>query len=158
MTIATFSDWLSNTAPSQFIQVTNWIIPTMQTIHILCIALLLSAAVLVDLRSFGAGLRSETLTQVADRFVPKIWGCLPVLLVTGLILIVAEPGRTLGNPAFYVKMISLLLVIGVTLWLHRYARSARPLSALPALLAIVSVLLWATIIVSGRLIAYIESI
>ena len=123
MTIATFSDWLSNTAPSQFIQVTNWIIPTMQTIHILCIALLLSAAVLVDLRIFGAGLRSETLTQVADRFVPKIWACLPVLLVTGLILIVAEPGR-----------------------------------ALPALLAIVSVLLWATIIVSGRLIAYIESI
>ena len=55
-------------------------------------------------------------------------------------------------------MVSLLLVIGVTLWLHRYARSARPLSALPALLAIVSVLLWATIIVSGRLIAYIESI
>ena len=67
MTIATFSDWLSNTAPSQFIQVTNWIIPTMQTIHILCIALLLSAAVLVDLRIFGAGLRSETLTQGATR-------------------------------------------------------------------------------------------
>jgi hypothetical protein len=158
MTIATFSEWLSNTAPSQFIQVTNWIIPAVQTVHILCIALLLSAAVVVDLRIFGAGLRSETLTQVADRFVPKIWACLPVLLVTGLILIIAEPGRTLGNPAFYLKMISLVVVIGVTQWLHNYARSARALSVVPALLAIVSVLLWATIIVSGRLIAYIESI
>ena len=158
MTIATFSEWLSNTAPSQFIQVTNWIIPAVQTVHILCIALLLSAAVVVDLRIFGAGLRSETLAQVADRFVPKIWDCLPVLLVTGLILIIAEPGRTLGNPAFYLKMISLVVVIGVTQWLHNYARSARALSVVPALLAIVSVLLWATIIVSGRLIAYIESI
>ena len=158
MTIATFSEWLSNTAPSQFIQVTNWIIPAVQTVHILCIALLLSAAVVVDLRIFGAGLRSETLAQVADRFVPKIWACLPVLLVTGLILIIAEPGRTLGNPAFYLKMISLVVVMGVTQWLHNYARSARALSVVPALLAIVSVLLWATIIVSGRLIAYIESI
>jgi len=129
-----------------------------QTVHILCIALLLSAAVIVDLRIFGAGLRSETLAQVADRYIPKVWACLPVLLVTGLILIVAEPGRTLTNPAFYLKMISLVIAIGVTQWLHSYARSARPLSAVPALLAIVSVLLWATIIVSGRLIAYVESI
>jgi hypothetical protein len=158
MTIATFSEWLSNTALSQFIQVTSWIIPAVQTVHILCIALLLGAAVLVDLRIFGAGLRSETLTQVADRYIPKVWACLPVLLVTGLILIIAEPGRTLTNPAFYLKMISLLLVIGVTQWLHSYARSARPLSVVPASLAIVSVLLWATIIVSGRFIAYIESI
>jgi hypothetical protein len=158
MTIAAFSDWLSSTAPSQFIQVTSWIIPAVQTVHILCIALLLSAAVVVDLRIFGAGLRSETLTQVADRFVPKIWACLPVLLVTGLILIVAEPGRTLGNPAFYLKMISLVVVIVVTQWLHNYARSARPLGVVPASLAIVSILLWATIIVSGRFIAYIESI
>ena len=158
MTIAAFSEWLSNTALSQFIQVTNWIIPTMQTIHILCIAILLSAAVLVDLRVFNQGLRSETLTQVADRFVPKIWTCLPVLLVTGLILIIAEPGRTLGNPAFYLKMGSLLLAIGVTAWLHSQARSGRAAGVLPSLLAIVSVLLWATIIVSGRLIAYVESI
>ena len=157
MTVIEFSDWLSATPASQFIQVTTWIIPAVQTVHILALALLFASALMVDLRVLGTGLRSESLQSVADRFIPTIWPCLLVLLVTGSLLIVAEPGRTLGNPAFYLKMTCLAAAIIVTLWLRAFARGSRPIGVMASLLAVVSLLLWSTIIIAGRYIAYIES-
>jgi hypothetical protein len=154
MTIAEFSEWLSATSISQFIQVTNGLISSLQTVHIIAIAVLFASALMVDLRILGSGLKSESLRAVADRFIPSIWVCLVVLLLTGALLITAEPGRTLSNPSFYLKMISLLLAIIVTLWLRSFARGSKPVTALPVIAALVSLLLWMTIIVTGRYIAY----
>jgi tryptophan-rich sensory protein len=154
MSIDSFSEWLSATPLSQFIQVTNGIIPSLQTIHIICVAVLFTGALMVDLRILGSGLRSESLKAVADRFIPPIWVCIAILLVTGSLLIVAEPGRTLSNFSFYVKLVALFFAILVTLWLKGFAQGARPVTGLPVLAAIVSILLWMTIIVAGRYIAY----
>jgi hypothetical protein len=49
-TLSDLSKWLAATSLSHTIQTTGWIIPALQTIHILCVAVLFSAAVLVDLR------------------------------------------------------------------------------------------------------------
>ena len=155
MSVAEFSDSLSATAASQFIQTTEGLIPSLQTIHIICIAVLWASALMVDLRVLGSGLKSEPLSAVADRFIPSIWGCIAILLATGALLIIAEPGRTLSNPAFYLKMASLVIAIFVTLWLRSFARGSKPVTGLPVAAAIVSMLLWVTIIVSGRLIAYV---
>ena len=154
MTIAEFSESLSATAVSQFIQTTDGLIPSLQTVHIICIAVLWGSALMVDLRVLGTGLKSESRRAVADRFIPPIWVCIPILLVTGVLLIVAEPGRTLTNPSFYLKMVSLILAIFVTLYLRGFARGAKPVTGLPVALAILSMLLWMTIIVAGRYIAY----
>lgn len=155
-TITTLSDWLASTALSHYFQVTQWVIPAMQTVHILCLAVLLAGAVLVDLRILGGALRSQPLSGVAARFLPAIVPLVLVLLATGIILIIAEPGRTLTNPAFYLKMTCLVLALLVTAALRRFAASdARP-TALPMALAVLSMLLWTTIIVAGRYIAYVE--
>ena len=50
---APFCNWLGSTSVSQVIQTTKWIIPTLQTIHILAIAALFSSAILFDLRLWG---------------------------------------------------------------------------------------------------------
>jgi len=154
MTIAEFSDWLSATALSQTIQVTDGLIAGLQTVHIVCVAVTFTAALMVDLRVLGTGLRSESLRAVSDRFIPSIWVCIVILLVTGALLIVAEPGRTLSNPSFYLKLSALFLAIVVTLWLRAFARGSRPVTGLPVAAAIISMLLWMTIIVAGRYIAY----
>lgn len=158
MFITEFSDWLAGTALSQYFQITLWVIPAMQTIHILCLAMVLAAAVMVDLRILGRGLRSESLAAVAERFLPSIKPLVITLLLTGIILIIAEPGRTLGNPAFYLKMVCLVLVLIITARLRSYAASATDTSRAPVVLALLSMVLWTTIIVAGRLIAYIEPI
>ncbi|MEN9705875.1 MAG: hypothetical protein RLZZ393_1754 [Pseudomonadota bacterium] len=156
MTIDDFSQWLSAGAASQFIQVTPGIIPALQTVHILCVAVLFAAALMVDLRILGSGLRDEPLRAVADRFIPSIWRCIPVLLATGALLIVAEPARTLTNPSFFLKLCALAAAIAVTLALQAFARGSSRVGALQVAGAFASLLLWATVIVAGRYIAYVS--
>jgi len=153
-----FSDWLSATAFSQAIQVTSWAIPGIQTVHIAALATLFACALVLALRFAGRGLAAEPLHQLAARFVPAIWLLLLVLLVSGALLITAEPGRTITNPVFYLKMIMLALVAAITLWLGRAARREleRP-SSLHVFAAALTIVLWAGIIVAGRFIAYVES-
>lgn len=52
MTLIEFSEWLSQTQVSQLIQVTSWAIPGLQTVHILALAVLFAAALVVALRVF----------------------------------------------------------------------------------------------------------
>jgi hypothetical protein len=153
-----FSDWLSSTPVSQAIQVTSWAIPGIQTVHLLGIAALFASALVVSLRIAGHGLTSEPLPAVANRFIHAIWYLLVVLLVTGLLLITAEPGRTITNPVFYAKMTMLALAICITLWLSRVSRRelVRP-SGVHVAAAAFAMLLWIGIIFAGRFIAYVES-
>jgi cytochrome bd-type quinol oxidase subunit 2 len=153
-----FSDWLSNTPFSQTIQVTSWAIPGIQTIHILALATLFATALMFSLRIAGRGLSTEPLQSQAPRFARAIWFLLAILLATGVLLIIAEPGRTITNPAFYAKMIMLALAIAITLWLTSVARRqfGSP-GGLHIAAAAISMLLWIGIIFCGRFIAYVES-
>jgi hypothetical protein len=152
-----FCSWLEHTALSQTIQTTVWIIPTVQSMHILSIALLIASALMIDLRLLGFVGLDQSLQRVSARFLPFIWWTLPVLLATGSIMIIGEPVRSLENPVFALKMCLLIGAIIVTgvyqLWLRNDARSAASRSAAWPI-AILSLLLWAGIIFAGRWIAY----
>ena len=76
-------------------------------------------------------------------------------------MITAEPARSLKNPAFQLKMLLLIAALVVTalfqLLQRRNARFGDPRSgprAAAATFAIVSMLLWSSIIFAGRWIAY----
>ena len=109
-TLHRFGEWLAGTPLSNTIQNVSWIIPTIQTIHIICVAIVISATFLVDLRILGMFARSQTLASLSDRFLTWIWWALIVLLVTGSLLLTGEPGRSITNPAFFAKMIMLVIV------------------------------------------------
>ena len=157
------SKWLAATPLSHAIQTVGWIIPALQTIHILCVAVLFSAAVLVDLRIWRLCLRALPLRDVGRRFLPLIWPVVLILLVTGALLIVGEPRRSLLNATFYVKMALLafaLVITGLLQWslaspgfwdqdnAHRVAGR---------LAATASLLAWCGVIFAGRFIAYTQA-
>jgi hypothetical protein len=119
-----FSKWLASTGLSHTIQTVTWIIPTLQTIHILCVAIVFSSAVLVDLRIFRLFEPNEPLRDITRRFIPPIWLVLLVLLATGSLLIIGEPRRSLVNTTFYLKMTLLLVAILLTAVLQRTALSS----------------------------------
>jgi uncharacterized membrane protein len=144
------------------IQDVSWIIPLVQTIHILAISIVLSSVGMLDLRLMGVAGRRVTISGMAERFLPWIWGALVVLAFSGTILIVGEPDRSLLNGAFQLKMALLATVIVVTvLFQHTVRRNAAFWDLSPArkrsarLTATVSLALWLAIAVCGRLIAYV---
>jgi hypothetical protein len=156
-----FSKWLSHTPISDFIQNVLWIIPLVQTIHILAIAIVMSSVGMIVLRILGlAGLR-HTFSEIALRYVPWIWGALVVLLCSGAILVTGEPVRSLTNPTFQLKMILLFIAVCITaafqITVHRDHRfwDLAPRHATAAkTFAVLTFGLWVAIAVAGRWIAY----
>src|SRR5215467_12157763 len=106
--------WIDQTQLSQAIQATSWVVPTVQTIHILAIAVVASSALMIDLRLIGVFWANRPMKNVTARFLPLVWWPLLVLLGTGVIMIIAEPARSLKNPAFQLKMVLLIAALGVT--------------------------------------------
>ena len=48
-----FCAWIETTPLSQAIQTHSWVVPTVQTIHILGIAAVMAAVLMIDLRLIG---------------------------------------------------------------------------------------------------------
>ena len=159
--LITFSKWLGSTGLNHTIQSVTWIIPTLQTIHILCVAIVFSSAVLVDLRIFRLFERDEPLRGIMRRFLPPIWPVLLVLLLTGSLLIIGEPRRSLVNTTFYIKMSLLLIAILLTALLQRTVQSSPDFfehrQAAGRTLATASILIWSGILFAGRWIAYTQA-
>ncbi len=158
-----FCEWLASTRVSNIIQDTGWIIPTVQTVHIACIAVLIGSVVILDMRMFGIAGRGDSIAVTAKRLLPWIWWPLPVFLATGLVLIVAEPSRELENTTFYDKMILLVGAMIVTGVLQATVRrdpafweGSRVRSGAAKGLALVSLALFVGIVFAGRLIAYTD--
>lgn len=158
-----FCEWLASTRISNTFQDVSWIIPTVQTIHIACIAVLIGSVVMLDLRMFGIAGRGDSVAATAKRLLPWIWWPLPIFLTTGLVLIVAEPSRELENTTFYNKMILLvgaMIVTGVlqaTLGRNpAFWEGSRVRTGAAKGLALISLTLFVCIVFAGRLIAYTD--
>ena len=113
---------LQKTWMSQMIDEHFWVIPTIQTIHILAIAAVFGSVVMVNLRIFQFAGRSRTMTEISRRYLPWIWWGLLVLLITGIGMTIGEPVRELTNPCFWMKMILIIVAAAISLWFQGSVR------------------------------------
>ena len=157
-----FAIWLSGTWPSVLIQTHNsWVIPTIQSIHIAGIGIVLTSVFMMDMRILGLAGKDQTLQQTTSRFGPWLMWSLVALLVTGALMVIGEPVRELVTVSFWLKMF--LIVVGTVvaaIFLRTLNRNeqewgetmTRRLSI--KLMAILTLLVWLAVVVLGRLIAY----
>ena len=162
--LSELSKWLAATSLSHTIQTVGWIIPTLQTIHILCVAVVFSSAILVDFRVLRLFERDVPLADISRRFLLPIWPVLLVLLVTGSLLIIGEPRRSLLNSTFYLKMALLLVALLLTFGLQRSIAASpgfwdkdRGRRMAGKALATLSIAVWCGILFAGRWIAYTQA-
>jgi hypothetical protein len=152
-----FCAYLENTPLGLAIQDNFWVVPTMQTLHILAISALLVSILMIDLRALGLHGKSDSISTIVSRYINIIWFALPILFISGSLLIVGEPARSLANPAFQLKMMMLLMAIVITLGIQKWGSrniGLEQANGKVKLLAILSLLLWFGIVASGRWIAY----
>jgi hypothetical protein len=158
-----FTTWLNDTQLSLALKTTSWLIPVSQSIHILCVSVIMAAVLLTCLRLLGVSARHHPISDFRGRFLPWVWWAYAVLLFTGVLQIIAEPGRALPNQFFQIKMVLFLVVIGITLAFQRDASfaNAHPGTATPRYVGVFSVatlILLLAIIVCGRWIAYADKV
>ena len=132
-----------------------WVVPAFQTLHILAVGVVFSGSLIIALRALGLAGTHWTLGRWHKRLSAWTGWALVALLLSGLVLILAEPERELLNSLFQIKM---PLVIATTLLsfgiARRFDRNGGKVSIGVKLGAVVIVLLWAVIMGLGRWIAY----
>ncbi|MGH8258311.1 MAG: DUF6644 family protein [Steroidobacteraceae bacterium] len=168
-----FAEWLQASAASQTIKSVSWIVPLVQSIHIVTIGVVFVSSLMIALRVLGGMRADEPFEAVWRRFAPWMWTGLAVMAATGLTLITAEPVREFSALSFWLKMLLLAITVtGIALYGHalRPAKSARAVpaeNAAPAApeasatfspsakaASVLIVALWIAIIFLGRAIAY----
>jgi hypothetical protein len=159
-----FCEWLKVTSFSVALQSASWAVPLIQTVHILAIGAVIGSGLMLALRSLGWTATDQSLGSANLRFLRVIWWSLPVLALTGALMITAEPARSLENPAFWLKMLLLFFSIALSLGYQAPLRRnpefwdfTRGRRRFGQLLALVSLALWVGVIFSGRWIAYVEA-
>jgi uncharacterized membrane protein SirB2 len=155
-----FAEWLQVSALSVSIQSAGWVIPLLQSIHILTIGIVFVSILVVALRVLGRMRVDESLDQVVRRFAPWIWCGLVVMAATGLLLVIGEPVRQVTATSYWLKMTLLAAAITSAALFGRAQKGAvaDAAGAVPSssikLAAIGTLVLWLAIIFLGRAIAY----
>lgn len=158
---AAFGEAIARSPLGTALRESVWLYPTVETIHIVGFALLFGSILVVDLRLLG--IRRDVLLAPLMRLVLPV-SLLSLLLVvpTGLLLFAAHATDLVGNCAFIVKMVLLFGAAINALMFHagpyRAEIDAPPGSATRAstrVFATVSIVVWVSVLVAGRLIAYV---
>lgn len=154
--IRTLSSNIAQSWISAEIQAHVWIVPAVQSIHILAISALIFASFSASFSTIRRPSAAGTIVWLPSAY-RWTWVALLVLLVSGTILLTGEPTRSLMNLYFRIKVVLVLLAAGLTLLLQwgliGSARSTLPRFALVTVAAS-SVATWIAILFCGRFVAY----
>jgi hypothetical protein len=156
-----FVEWLAETSWSIALHESLYVYPLVESTHVLTLTLFVGLTVMLDLRLLGLTMRRVPVSEVTARLVPWAKLGFVVMVITGLLLFYAIPVRTYQSIFFRVK-VAMLMLAGLNVWLF-HSRVARhvdqwdlaPVTPVAArVVAVVSLILWAGIVVAGRMIAY----
>jgi hypothetical protein len=159
--IKTFLDVLQEWPSSIAVRESIYGYTALLSLHVLAMCLFFGLVLMMDLRLMGVGNMRTPFSQLQRRLFP--WQILGMLVsaVTGVILIYGQPSRFYTNIFFYVKMVMMFVAAINALAFHQssYHTVSRwdaggPPPASAKLSGVLSIALWAGVVVAGRLIAY----
>jgi hypothetical protein len=161
MSLLGFCQWLEKTPWSVALHESLWVYPIVESLHVLTLSLFLGTAVMLDLRLLGLTMRRVPVSEAARQLLPWTAAGFALMVISGALLFYAIPVRTYLNIFFRIKVVMLILS-GLNVWCFHstvYRRVAEwDLDPVPPrgarVAAALSLLLWAGIVVAGRMIAY----
>src|SRR5947208_2831425 len=90
MSMLPFFQWCEASAVGSAIRTSQWAFAVIESVHLLGLAAIGGAVLLVDLRLLGLGLRQQTVAQIGRDAQPWLVGSLAVMLATGAALFMSE--------------------------------------------------------------------
>jgi len=159
--ILSFLEWLGSTPWSIALLESLYAWPLVESTHVLSLALFVGTAVINDLRLLGWTMNSVPVSEVTGRLLPWTRVGFAVIVITGLLLFYSDPVRYYHNIFFRLKIL-LLVAAGLNVFvfhrgIHRRVAEWSLDPQLPRgarVAGAVSLVVWALIVVAGRMIAY----
>lgn len=159
MNVVSALQWVEGTNLSTAIREGALLYPIIGGFHLLAIAVFGGMLVMTDLRLLGWAMQRRKVSYVVEQL--RVWKRIGFGLVvsSGLLMAWAEPLRLYRSPSFWAKM-GLMVLVGVHSLAFRsgvYENTKAldaGLTAQAKVAAGLSLILWAGLIVAGRLIAF----
>ncbi len=158
MSVINLFQWLGHTPMGLAIRHFTWGVAIVEMIHLLALAALGGSILIVDLRLWGIGLRRQSPSHLAKELAPIFLGSLIVILISGVLILSAEPMKCYYSDAFRLKMLLLLLAISFHFTLHSKAvksASGQIHSIWSRSAAALSLALWLAVGLAGRAIGFL---
>jgi hypothetical protein len=160
MAVANTLRWLQDLPFPTNIRESSWLFPTIETIHVFALVLVVGSILTVDLRLLGLTSRDRPFSQITQEMLPLTWTAFAVAATAGLLMFSSKAVIYYGNIPFRIKM-SCLVLAGLNMlgfhWIgarhiSNWDASKPPKAA--RLAGAASVLLWTIIVGAGRWIGF----
>jgi hypothetical protein len=153
--------WVSEVEYSIALRESQYVMPWVFVLHVVSLAMFAGTILMMDLRLLGVGHMQTPFSQVQRRLFPWQMAGMMFAAITGFALVFGNPMNYVTNIIFWVKMLAIVLAGLNALAFHfitEYSLVDWDTGARPPfgakLAGAISIVLWANVIVSGRLIPY----
>jgi hypothetical protein len=156
MSLLEFCEWLQYSQPLTAMRASPWFFPVVAGFHLMGLALIGGAVLVVDLRLLGLGLTRQPVAQLAREAERWLLVSLAILLPTGILQFMCFAAtKYYYLTAFWIKMAALCLALFFTFIVRRKVVLAGETPIGPAwstAVALVSLSLWSVVAIAGRVI------
>ena len=133
----------------------EWVFPIAECFHIAAFAWSIGMIAAVDYKLLGFGIQHSKPSEVLRDTVPWTILGLAVVLLSGPVLFLSDVRMYLHNPSFVFKMYALALAIIFNFTIHwKVAKSDTATKPMQVATAIVSLVLWISVVFGGLFIAF----
>jgi hypothetical protein len=146
-----FAKWSEATSMGRMIRNSEYAFPMIEFVHLLGLAIIGGAVLIVDMRMLGLGLKKTSVARLAKDAQPYVTGSIVVMLVTGVMLYSSEATKCYASAAFWIKMVSLLLAIAFT---YTVKKNVAARDHENKIVGALSILLWFGVAWGGRWIGF----
>ena len=158
------SIWLDieSTAFSSRIASSEWMFPTIETIHVFSIVTVIGCIAIMDMRLLGINSNNRTVQALERDTIPLTWMAFALAAISGTLLFVSKATSYMVNPFFLWKM-GLMVVAGINMAIfHRIFSKGvqqwgQPGATIPIgakISGLVSLALWMIIPLCGRIVGF----
>lgn len=159
--LRTLFEWVDTFPSSIYIREDLTLFPLLLTIHVVGMCIFAGLVIMMDLRLLGVGNLRTPFTQIQRRLFPWQAVGMAVSATTGLILVYGQPMRYYTN-VFWWSKVMMMVLASVNLLAFHFGTyesvykwdSDTKIPSGARLAAAISLVLWAVVIMSGRLMAY----
>lgn len=156
-TIYPFFKWIEGTWLNKLINDSDWLFPAIEAVHIVALALLFGAVIVLNLRLLGVMMRGRALPQLARELEPFTLVSLIVILASGFLLFAAEAVKSFHSTPFRIKMALLLTAIAfhyAVSWRLMHQEEGQRPQIFSKAAAVFALALWISVGFAGRAIGF----
>ena len=148
---------LESSAVAGAIHDSLWLFPLVEAFHLVGLAVIGGAILIVDFRLLGLVLRDHPVSRIAHDVQPWVISSLLTMILSGVPLFLSEAVKCYYSGAFWTKMTALGFAIVFTFTIRRSVTSAADDRFSPRFnraVALTSITLWSTVGWGGRWIGF----